>query len=285
MKIAIIGANGQLGTDLVKVFGSNAVPLTHKDIEVADIKSCEILKTINPDVVINTAAFHKTDACEDLPEKTFSVNSIGAKNIAKICKEINAVNIYISTDYVFDGNKEGFYTESDIPNPLNVYGLSKYAGEIFTRNYCEKHYIIRVASLFGVAGASGKGGNFIETMIGKAKKNETITVVDDMIMSPTYTKDASLVIKDILTKKLPFGIYHVTNQGRCSWFEFAKEIFNQLQLTPELKPIKTEDLPLKAKRPKNSALKSEKLKEFGIETRDWKDALKAYLLEKKHLKQ
>lgn len=284
MKIAIIGANGQLGTDLVKVFGSNAVPLTHKDIEVADIKSCEILKTINPDVVINTAAFHKTDACEDLPEKTFSVNSIGAKNIAKICKEINAVNIYISTDYVFDGNKEGFYTESDTPNPLNVYGLSKYAGEIFTRNYCEKHYIIRVASLFGVAGASGKGGNFIETMIGKAKKNETITVVDDMIMSPTYTKDASLVIKDILTKKLPFGIYHVTNQGRCSWFEFAKEIFNQLQLTPELKPIKTEDLPLKAKRPKNSALKSEKLKNFGIETRNWKNALKAYLLEKSYIK-
>lgn len=284
MKAAIIGARGQLGSDLVKIFGKEAVPLTHEDIEVTSIESCKILKEIAPNVVINTAAFHKTDACEDFPEKTFSVNAVGAKNVAEVCREINAISIYISTDYVFDGNKNEAYVESDLPNPINVYGISKYAGEIFTKNYCEKHYIIRVASLFGVAGASGKGGNFIETMITKAKKGEAIKVVNDMIMSPTYTKDAAFAIKEIITKELPFGVYHVTNRGSCSWFEFAETIFEILKLDVDLKPIKTEELSLKAKRPKNSSLKSEKLEKFGIELRNWKEALIAYLLEKGHLK-
>ncbi len=279
MKVAIIGASGQLGSDLVKVFGDfELYPLTHDDIEVSDRNSVEkSLKKIMPDVVINTAAFHKTDACEDMPEKAFLVNAIGAKNVAEVCKEIKAINIYISTDYVFDGNKDKPYVESDAPNPINAYGLSKYAGELFTKNYCDRYYIVRVASLFGVAGASGKGGNFVETMIKKAKNNEKIRVVDDIVMSPTYTKDAALAIKDLLNK--PFGIYHVTNSGYCSWFEFAKKIFEILSLEVDLKPIKSHELNMKAKRPKNSALKSEK----GIRLRSWEEALKDYLKEKGHL--
>ena len=168
MKVAVIGASGQLGSDLVKVF-EDVIPLTHKDIEVTDLSSCEILKELKPDVVINTAAYHKTDECEENPEKAFLVNSVGARNVALICKEIGAIDVFISTDYVFDGSKKEPYTEEDVPNPINVYGVSKYAGEILTRYICGKYYIIRVASLFGVAGARGKGGSFVETMIKKAK--------------------------------------------------------------------------------------------------------------------
>ncbi|MBC7130820.1 dTDP-4-dehydrorhamnose reductase [Candidatus Bathyarchaeota archaeon] len=284
MRIAVIGANGQLGTDLVKILSKEhkVIGLTHHDIEVTDRKSCLKLKKYNPDIIINTAAFHKTELCEEEPFKTFSVNAIGAKNIAEIACEIDATAVYISTDYIFDGLKNEPYTEEDEPNPINTYGISKLAGELYTRQN-PKHYIIRVASLFGVAGASGKGGNFVETMITKAKNNEQISVVDDMWMSPTYTVDAAKIVKAILEKKLPFGVYHATNSGYCTWFQFAKEIFKLTGLKPTLKAIKTRSLQFKAKRPRFSALKSIKLPKYGIETREWKQALYDYLIEKGHI--
>lgn len=283
MKIAVIGSTGQLGVDLIKVFqkGHEVVGLTHKDIEVADYNSCLVLKEQQPDVVINTAAFHKVDQCEEEPLKTFSVNAIGARNIASISKEIEATVIYISTDYVFDGSKTEPYIEDDIPNPINTYGISKLAGELYTKHN-PKHYIIRVASLFGVTGASGKGGNFVETMIAKAKKNEPISVVDDMWMSPTYTMDAAKIIKAILELNMPFGIYHATNVGYCTWFQFAQEIFNFTALKPVLTRIKTKQLQIKAVRPKFSALKSIKLSRYGVQPRDWRQALRDYLVEKGH---
>ncbi len=284
MKIAVIGANGQLGTDLMKVLkqGHEVIGLTHKDVEVTDPNSFSVLREQHPDVIVNTAAFHKVDQCEDEPLKAFSVNAIGARNIAAISKELGAVTVYISTDYVFDGAKKEPYTEDDFPAPLNTYGISKLAGEIYTRQN-HRHYIFRVASLFGVAGASGKGGNFVETMISKAQKNEPISVVDDMWMSPTYTFDVANIIKAVLESKMPFGVYHATNDGCCTWFQFAKEIFNILGLTPSLTPIKTEQLPMKAKRPMFSALESVKLPRYGIQPRDWKQALREYLIAKGHL--
>jgi dTDP-4-dehydrorhamnose reductase len=284
MKIAIIGSTGQLGTDLVKILQNEheVIGLTHKDIEVSDYKSCLILKELKPEVIINTAAFHKTDQCEEEPLKTFSVNAIGAKNVATISKEINAITVYISTDYVFDGSKTEPYTEEDTPNPINTYGISKLAGEFYTKQN-PKHYIIRVASLFGIAGASGKGGNFVETMIKKALNKEVINVVDDMWMSPTYTKDAALIIKKILEANIPYGIYHATNKGYCTWFQFAQEIFKLTGLTPIIKPIKTDQLQMKAKRPRFSALESIKLPKYGIQTRRWEEALHEYLIEKGYL--
>jgi len=284
MKIAVIGSTGQLGTDLIKTLenGHKVIGLTHKDIEVSDYDSLMILKEHRPDVVINTAAFHKTDQCEEEPLKTFSVNTVGARNIAMITKEIDATTVYISTDYVFDGSKKEPYTEEDIPAPLNTYGISKLAAEHFTKQN-PKHYIIRIASVFGKAGASGKGGNFVETMITKAKKNESLTVIDDMWMSPTYTKDASIVITKIAEKQLPYGIYHATNKGYCSWYQFAKQIFQFTGLTPNLTPTKTEQLNVKAKRPMFSALKSIKLPQYGIETPTWQEALRKYLIEKGHV--
>ena len=157
------------------------------------------------------------------------------------------------------------------------------AGELYTR-WSPKYYVVRVASLFGVAGASGKGGNFVETMIKKAKNNEVIRVVDDMWMSTTYTRDAASAIKKILELELPFGVYHVTNRGFCTWFQFAKEIFNQLDLNPVLEPIRTSDLEMKAKRPRFSALASVKLSKYGIFMRSWKEALHDYLVEKGYLR-
>jgi dTDP-4-dehydrorhamnose reductase len=285
MRIAVIGSTGQFGTDLVKTLenGHDVIGLAHKNIEVTDYKSCLILKEYQPDIVINTAAFHKTDQSEEESLKTFNINAIGAKNIAIISGEIGATTVYISTDYVFDGSKNERYTEDDSTFPINTYGISKVAGEYYTRQNPE-HYIIRIASVFGAAGASGKGGNFIETMITKAKKGESIAVIDDMWMSPTYTKDASLALKRIIESKLPYGIYHVTNSGCCSWYQFAEEIFQITGLNPVLTPIKSEEVSTKAKRPLFSALRSTRLPRYGIEMREWKKALCAYLIEKGHVR-
>ena len=284
MKIAIIGSTGQLGSDLIKTLENEheVIGLAHKDIEITDYDSCLTLKEHRPEININTAAFHKADQCEEEPLKTFNVNAIGAKNVAVISKEMEATAVFMSTDYVFDGSKNEPYTEEDTPFPINTYGISKLAGEHYTRQN-PKHYIIRIASVFGVAGASGKGGNFVETMIKKAKKNESITVVDDMWMSPTYTKDAASILKKLIELQLPYGTYHATNSGYCSWYQFAEGIFQITGLNPVLTPIKTEQLNVKAKRPRFSALKSTKLSQYNIETREWKEALHAYLVEKGHL--
>jgi dTDP-4-dehydrorhamnose reductase len=244
----------------------------------------EILKKIQPDVVINCAAYVRVDDAEDFADRAFAVNALGARNIALISKDLNAILMHISTDYVFDGRKKEPYIENDIPNPLNVYGNSKLAGEYFVRNTFENHYIIRSSSLFGAAGASGKGGNFVETMIKKAHNNEEIKVVDDMIMSPTYTKDAASMIKNVHSRMLPFGIYHVANSGICTWYEFARAIFETLGIETNVSPTKTNNLQSKARRPMFSPLVSTKLKNYGLEMENWEEALKNYLMEKGHLK-
>ncbi len=288
IKIAIIGANGQLGSDLVRTFKDTAheiIPLTHADIDVTDLKSSsETLKNMQPEAVLNCAAYVRVDDAEDIIQMAFAVNALGARNVALISSELDSVLVHISTDYVFDGRKKQPYTEDDIPNPLNAYGNSKLAGEYFVGNILEKHYIIRSSSLFGAAGASGKGGNFIQTMLKKAQSQEKISVVDDIIMSPTYTKDAADMIKNILAKELPFGIYHVSNSGRCSWYEFAREIFSITGIDANLSPTKTTAVKSRAKRPMFSPLVSVRLKRYGLEMENWEDALRDYLAEKGYLK-
>jgi dTDP-4-dehydrorhamnose reductase len=288
IKITILGANGQLGLDLVRVFKNTEpeiIPLTHKDMDVTDFKAArQVLKDIQPEIVLNCAAYVRVDDAEEFAEKAFAVNALGARNIALTCNELDSVMVHVSTDYIFDGLKKKPYTEEDIPNPLNVYGNSKLAGEYFVRNTIDRHYIIRSSSLFGTAGASGKGGNFVETMIKKARNNEEINVVDDIIMSPTYTKDAADMIASIITKKLPFGIYHVANNGQCSWFDFARTIFEMLSIGSKLSPTKTNILQSRAKRPMFSPLASFKLKNFGLEMERWEAALNKYLIEKGSLK-
>jgi dTDP-4-dehydrorhamnose reductase len=281
MRIVVIGSTGQLGTDVVKVLRKehDVIGLTHENIEITDYNSCLVLKQHRPDIIVNTAAFHKTDQCEEEPLKAFSVNAIGARNVAAVSRETEAINIFIGTDYVFDGSKERPYTENDVPNPVNTYGVSKLAGEFFTRQ-STRHYVVRVASLFGVAGSSGKGGNFVETIIAKARKNEAISVVDDMWMSPTYTRDAAMMIGNVIGAKLPYGVYHATNEGYCTWFDFAREIVKLIGLKPTLKPTKTLESTGKARRPRFSALRSTKLPKCGFRMRGWREALVDYLAEK-----
>jgi len=287
MKVAVIGASGQLGSDLVKAFEGEAFPLTHRDLDIEDPESLKVLNKLKPEVVINTAAYVRVDDAEVEAEKAFQVNAIGALNVAKACNEIEAVNVYISTDYVFDGAKGEPYEEDDVPNPINVYGLSKYAGEILTRNYSEKYYVIRVASLYGKAGARGKGGNFVDYMIQRAKNGEEIKVVNDMFMSSTYTKDVSRMLKRFLDLDLAikpaFGVYHIVNEGYCNWYNFTKEIFNisGWDAKIQIMPIKSSELKKLARRPIFSALKNKKLDDLGLRMRNWKEALKDYLMEEK----
>jgi dTDP-4-dehydrorhamnose reductase len=282
MKVAVIGARGQLGTDLVEVLEGEfrVYPLTHGDVDVEVSESLEVLKDIKPDVIINTAAYVRVDDAEIYAERAFAVNAIGALNVARIASEVDAINIYISTDYVFDGEKREPYVETDQPNPINVYGASKYAGEVLTKNYSEKHYIIRVASLYGKAGASGKGGNFVNWVVDMAKKGQELKIVADQFMSPTYTKDVAIAMKELLRLRPEYGIYHMVNDGYCSWFEFTKAIFEILGWNVEIQPIKSSELNRIARRPSFSALQNYKLERIGIKIRHWREALRDYLAEK-----
>ncbi len=284
MKAAIIGATGQLGSDLVNVF-KESIPLGHAEIEVKDLSTCfKVLEKHQPDVAINCAAYVRVDDAEDFADEAFAVNAIGARNVAIACEKIGAVNAYISTDYVFDGGKNRPYVETDLPNPINAYGISKYAGEIFTKNYSSKYYIFRLASLYGAKGARGKGGNFVETIIRKAKNDAEIRVVNDIIVSPTYTHDAAVLIEKLLEMRAPYGVYHISNEGHCSWYTFAQTVFKILNLSVNIKPIVSEGYKTKAKRPKKSSLDSEKLKRLKIPRVTWKDGLKKYLKKRGHLK-
>ena len=283
-RILLIGSNGQLGSDLMKVL-ENAVPLTHKDIEICDEKQTKsVIEKYSPEIVINTSAFHKVDLCEDEVEKSFQVNAYAVRNLAMICKEKDIILVHISTDYVFDGRKNSPYSESDSPNPLNVYGVSKLAGEYFIRNILERFFIIRSSGLYGAAGASGKGGNFVELMIRFAKEGEPIKVVDDQVLTPTYTRELAENIAGLI-KTEEYGIFHVTNNGECSWFEFAREIFELGNFHPELSPTTTEDFGAKAMRPSYSVLGNDRLKRTGLDRMSpWKDALKRYMQEKGYIK-
>jgi dTDP-4-dehydrorhamnose reductase len=288
MKVAIIGYTGQLGSDLVKVFGQeghDVIPLGHAQVEVTNQESVQhALQEARPDVVINCAAFVRVDECEDRPEYAFRVNAVGGMNVARACSELGSVCIYISTDYVFGGEKCTPYTEEDAPNPLSVYGVSKLAGEYFVRNVCPKHFVVRTSGLYGIAGSSGKGGNFVETMIRLAKENKPIRVVDDQVLTPTHTKDLAQKIKELLQTEA-YGLYHITNSGQCSWYEFAGKIFELLSLKPDFGPTSTANFGAKARRPTYSVLAHDGLKKLNsYEISPWQKALGAYFVEKGYLK-
>jgi dTDP-4-dehydrorhamnose reductase len=288
MKAAVIGATGQLGSDLCNTPVSfEVIPLTHRDIEITDIDSVKRVLTRHPvEVIINTAAFVRVDDCETDPDKAFLVNAIGARNVAVVAEEIGARLVHISTDYVFGGETETRttpYTEFDTPVPPNIYGKSKLAGEQFVRHLCHKHLIVRVSALFGTAGSSGKGGNFIETMIRLAKERPELTVVNDQVFSPTYTKDLARKIAWLITTEY-YGTFHITNRGTCSWYDFAVEILKQAGLSTPIKPITSDQYPQKARRPRYSVLDNYHLRLLGADDmRPWQEALTDYLKSKGHI--
>lgn len=282
MRVVIIGANGQLGTDLVKVMANwDLVPLTHADLDICDfVYTRKVLEDKKPDIVINTAAFNRVDDCEEEVSKAFWVNAFAVRNLAQVCADLDCVLVHISTDYVFDGRKREPYTEDDPPNPLSVYGASKLTGEYFVRNICPKHFVVRTAGLYGIAGSRAKGGNFVETMIRLAKEGKSIRVVNDQVLTPTYTRDLAEKIQELVQTEA-YGLYHITNAGGCSWYEFAAKIFELLGLHPEFGPTTTAAYGAKAKRPAHSVLAHERLNQLRMDDlRPWPEALKAYLAEK-----
>jgi len=286
VKILIIGANGQLGTDLVMILRQHQlIPLTHQEIEVCDHqRTRKILEEYKPEVVVNTSAYHRVDLCEDHLEETFKVNTYAVRNLAEICQDLGTMLVHLSTDYVFGGEKKSSYREEDLPNPLNVYGVSKLAGEYFVRQICPTYFIIRTSGLYGVAGASGKGGNFVELMIRLAKEGKPIKVVNDQILTPTYTKELAKKMAQLIETG-EYGLYHVTNNGQCSWYEFARAIFGLVGLHPDLSATATEEFGAKAKRSLYSVLENANLRKLGLDDlSNWRAALERYLKEKGHLR-
>lgn len=285
-KILLLGANGQLGSDIRKVAADHAnielIAVTRKVLNVETDKIQDKLSKFLPvDYVINATSYHKTDECEDFPDKSFRVNASFPYELAKFCQHHDITLFHITTDYVFDGHKTEPYIETDVPNPINIYGLSKYAGEIAVRQYMEHYFIFRVSSLFGVAGASGKGGNFIETMLKMACEGKPIKVIDDQFMVPTHTLDIAKAILNFVIKDIrAYGIYHCVSNGFCSWYEFAAKIFELSGVKADLRPSLYADFKAKARRPKYSVLANAKLSSY-VMMPSWENALKDYLCFKK----
>lgn len=269
MKILITGANGMLGQDLCPILEDEGYEVVETDVEVLDITNFEQVKKVlmceKPDVVIHCAAYTNVDKAEEEPDKATLINASGTENIAKVCAESDITLVYISTDYVFDGEKNEPYLPEDRPNPINVYGRTKLDGEKAVQKYCKKYYIVRTSWLYG-----HYGKNFVETMISLSEKPE-LKVVDDQIGCPTWTVELSNGIAELLEEEAEYGIYHICGSGKTSWYNFAKEIFLQMGLKVNLIPCKTEEFPRPAKRPKQSVLENN-----GV-CRSWKVALKDYL--------
>lgn len=283
MKAVVLGAGGQLAHDLQRAMSAwELVPLRHADQDICDHEAVRRrLGEICPDVVVNTAAFHRVDDCEVEVEKAFQVNAFAVRSLAQTCADIDSTLVHVSTDYVFGGEKRTPYTEVDLPRPLNVYGVSKLAGEHFVRSLCPRHLVIRSSGLYGVAGSSGKGGNFVETMIRMAKEGKPIRVVDDQVLAPTYTKDLAEEIVELLRTE-EYGLYHVANGGECSWYEFATEIFGLVSLRPDLGRTTTQAYRARARRPAYSVLASGNRRHpEGV--RPWREALLAYLTDMQHV--
>ncbi len=232
-KIAVIGANGQLGSELVRYFTEQSIEvadLTHEDIEISDLdKTRDVLSVINPDAVVNTAAYHNVPVCEENPDISFKVNGIGALNLAKLSNELHYKLVHYSTDYVFDGEKGKPYIETDIPNPLNIYALTKLDGETLIRNYCDNYFILRISGIYGKTPCRAKGGNFINTMQKAARERDVVKVVRDEILTPTSVTEIAKNTFSLMQTEA-YNLYHMTCNGQCSWYEFAKVIFRELKL-------------------------------------------------------
>lgn len=284
MKVAVIGANGQLGVDVAVAFeqaGHDVVRLTHADMEVAEEASiASVLGGAAPDVVVNTAALHNVEQCEKEPLRAFAVNAVGVRNLAQVCDKSGAYLLHVSTDYVFDGAKAAPYLESDAPAPLNVYGNSKLAGEYFVTKACRSGAVLRVSGVYGSNPCRAKSGlNFVRLMLKLAKEKPELRVVDDEILTPSYAVDiARQIVK--LADARALGLFHGTAQGACSWYEFARHIFEYSGVVANLQKARPGEFPAKVPRPNYSVLENARLKSMSLDIMPaWQDGLKRYLAE------
>ncbi|MGN1433992.1 MAG: dTDP-4-dehydrorhamnose reductase [Ruminococcus sp.] len=285
MKVFVTGVKGQLGYDVMRELEkrgyNNAVGVDIEEMDITDGESVDrVITDAKPDVVIHCAAWTAVDLAEeeDKQDKVHLVNAVGTENIAKVCKKLDCKMIYISTDYVFDGQGTRPWEPYDERNPLNVYGQTKYEGELAVEKWLDKYFIVRIAWVFGQ-----NGKNFVRTMLNLGKTHDKLTVVDDQIGSPTYTPDLARLLVD-MAESDKYGIYHATNEGFCSWYEFACEIFRQASESDpvyknvSVSPVTSDKYPSKAKRPSNSRMNKNKLTENGFEKLPvWQDALRRYI--------
>jgi len=285
MKIALIGADGQLGSDLVKSLkDEDIIPLFYPEFDLTNsLETRRALSDISPDVIINTAAYHKVDECEENPQSAFNLNALSVRELALTCRVLDAVLIHFSTDYVFDGKKGNPYIEEDVPNPLNAYAVSKLAGEYFVGNILERYFLIRTCGLYGEAGCWGKGTNFVDVMIKLEKQSETISVVNDQRVTPTSTSELAQKICELIQTE-HYGLYHLSNEGECSWHEFAETIFSLMEMRVSIESVNSATYGAKAKRPFYSVLENKHAKEIGLSPfSHWKDALATYLNKKGYI--
>ncbi len=282
MRVLVTGAKGQLGSDLLCELSKRNIESVGIDIEDLDITDAAATKKLIEDInnktkldaIIHCAAYTAVDAAEDNEALVTKINAEGTKNIAEVAKTLDVAMMYISTDYVFDGEGKRPWEPDDKRAPLNVYGMAKYKGELYVEELVKKYFIVRISWVFGL-----HGNNFIKTMLRLGKERGAVSVVNDQIGSPTYTPDLSRLLVDmILTDK--YGRYHATNEGLCSWYDFAVEIFKQVNLDVAVTPVSSDAFPVKAKRPHNSRMDKSKLTENGFKLLPtWQDALGRYLLE------
>jgi dTDP-4-dehydrorhamnose reductase len=282
MKIALIGADGQLGTDLLRTLeGEEIFPLYYPGFDITKPEEArKVLTEIRPDVVINTAAFHRVDECEDRVEEVFLVNAFAVRDLALACRDMDATLVHFSTDYVFDGRATEPYVEEDPPFPLSVYGGSKLAGEYFVRAISEKYFLIRTCGLYGLAGCREKGRNFVEAMLSLEQSGKPLRVVSDQWVTPTSAEELAVRVAELVGSD-QFGLYHMTNEGRCTWHEFASAIFSYLGKKVEIVPVDSKSFGAKARRPAFSVLENKKAKAIGLaDFSPWQEALKSYLRKK-----
>ena len=281
MKILVTGVRGQLGYDVVNELERRGIEAVGVDIEEMDITDAasvdKVIREADPDAVIHCAAYTAVDAAEENVEVCRKVNADGPRNIARVCKGLDIKMIQISTDYVFDGKGDRPWEPDDVCGPQSVYGQTKYEGEMAVKELLDKYFIVRIAWVFGI-----NGKNFVKTMLNLSKNHDTIRVVNDQFGSPTYTYDlAKLLVDMIQTDK--YGTYHATNEGICSWYEFACAIFEEAGVKVNVIPVTSEEYGAKANRPANSRMSKEKLTQMGFERLpEWRDALKRYVQELKN---
>jgi dTDP-4-dehydrorhamnose reductase len=284
VKILLIGKTGQLGGDILRNgTGHEIYAPDRTDLDICDRDAINaVFEDIRPDVAINTAAFHDVPLCETEPLNAFKVNCVAVQELAAACARIKALFVTFSTDYVFDGAKRALYQEDDTPNPLQIYGITRVAGEYAALSVAQDHAIvIRTCGLYGMSGAQSKGGNFVDKRVQDAKTHAVVEMGNDQVVSPTYTHDLSTAVLQLIEhpKTLP-GIYHLVNEGRCSWYELTKAIYEIMGFAVQVKPLDRGGKSGDMRRPLYSALANTKARALGIVLPPWRDALERYLREK-----
>jgi dTDP-4-dehydrorhamnose reductase len=279
MRICILGANGQLGRDLTAALTAHdLIPLTRQDFDVTNhTQARSVLGESRPEMIVNLTAYHRVDDCETHPDLAYNVNVLAVLNLVRIANDLDAKLVQFSTDYVFDGRSTTPYVESDDAFPLSVYGNSRLAGENVVRTQARRFLLIRTCGLYGHAGSQGKGGNFVESMLKRARAGEAIRVVNDQTVTPTSTLDLARQLA-LLLPTTHDGLFHATNEGACSWYEFAASIFEIAGIPADLSPTTSTVYKTPAVRPQYSVLENRRLKELRLDRMmPWRDALAEYL--------